>query len=116
MENEYILRQNLWDKLYKEFDNYTDLLEKQDSNYAIEKSYETAIKSEIVDLFDPDVSEFNIEQIKYLNNRENVLDELYNIWINSDGDISQLIYESTSYEISHRQEKLVSERNIDIER
>lgn len=118
MEDERVMKQELWDKLYKEYDEYTDYLEKQDVNYIIERSYETAIKSEIVDIFDPEICKYDKDTIKALLSLDNPLSSLYDIWINCDGDILELIYDNTYPEIQKLKEDYLNKslKNIDKER
>ena len=67
------------------------------SSYAqeiIDKSYETAIKEEVIFLFYPESKQFDIDEIKALKNERNSLETLYQGWMDCDMNICELIEDS----------------------
>ena len=71
------MREELYNKLAKEYLEYEDKLKQLSIQEIIEKSYETAIKQEMTYYFDSASDYFNDEQIKVINKLEHPLDELY---------------------------------------
>lgn len=88
------MREKLYEKITKEFKNYIKDLKTKDVDYIIDRSYETAIKEEMIYCFDPNSRYFSDEQIKILNKSSSPLNELYSDWISNDFSIGDEIRES----------------------
>lgn len=83
------MREELYNKLAKEYLEYEDKLKQLSIQEIIEKSYETAIKQEMTYYFDSASDYFNDEQIKVINKLEHPLDELYDDWLDNDLGIGE---------------------------
>lgn len=90
------MREKLYEKITKEFENYIKDLKTKDVDYIIDRSYETAIKEEMIYCFDPNSRYFSDEQIKILNKSSSPLNELYSDWISNDFSIGDEIRESVN--------------------
>ena len=88
------IRQELYDKLEKELTSYKQELETLTSKEIIDKSYETAIKEEVIYLFYPESKQFDIDEIKALKSEKNSLETLYQGWMDCDMNICQLLEDS----------------------
>lgn len=67
------IRQELYDKLENELDSYKKSLLELSNKEVIDKSYETAIKEEMIYFFYPDSKQFDIKEIRALKQEENSL-------------------------------------------
>lgn len=110
MNKELNLRNSLWNKLKKEFIQYKDEVIKGDKGFIVDRAYEITIKDRLVDMFDPVVNNLDIESIKALNHLDTPLEELYNCWIKSDGDIDELLSDSLWYDITNITNKYHEEK------
>ena len=81
----------VYDKLSNEYISYISNLKLLDKDKIIEKSYETTIKEEIVAMFYPDNNYFAKKYLKKLLRSSNSLDELYNIWMDNDKGLNEVI-------------------------
>lgn len=88
------IRQELYDKLENELTSYKKDLETLTSKEIIDKSYETAIKEEVIYLFYPESKQFDIDEIKALKNEKNSLETLYQGWMDCDLNINELLEDS----------------------
>ena len=88
------MREKLYKKITNEYENYIKNLKTKDIDFVIDRSYETAIKEEMIYCFDPDSRYFSDEQIKVLNKSSSPLNDLYNDWIRNDFSIGDEIRES----------------------
>jgi hypothetical protein len=84
-------RQELYDKLLKENESYKDNLFNLPIKEVIDKSYETAIKDELIYLFYPGSEKFNLDEIKALKRENNSLETLYQGWMDCDLNINELL-------------------------
>lgn len=85
------IRQELYDKLVKENETYKEDLLKLSTKEVIGKSYETAIKEELVYMFYPESNMFDIKEIKALKSENNSLETLYQGWMDCDLNLNQLL-------------------------
>jgi len=86
--------EELSDKVYKklknEYKNYIEELSKFNISSIIEKSYETAIKNEMVETFYYNYK-YSEEDYKERLEEENLLNSLYKNWMDSDYGISNVL-------------------------
>ena len=106
--NEITLREKLWDKVSKEFDDF----KKEQLNESKETIFENAFKistlNDFVDMCDPDCGCLNINEVKALLKEKYPAHTLYNFYMKTDaGGISDL-YESIWY----RLKDLVDRNNL----
>ena len=106
--NEITLREKLWDKVSKEFDDF----KKDQLNESKETIFENAFKistlNDFVDMCDPDCGCLNIDEVKALLKEKYPAHTLYNFYMKTDaGGISDL-YESIWY----RLKDLVDRNNL----
>lgn len=97
--NEITLREKLWDKVSKEFDDF----KKEQLNESKETIFENAFKistlNDFVDMCDPDCGCLNIDEVKALLKEKYPAHTLYNFYMKTDaGGISDL-YESIWYRL-----------------
>lgn len=90
------MREKLYEKITKEYENYVNDLKTKDVDYIIDRSYETAIKEEMIYCFDPNSRYFSDEEIRILNKSSSPLNDLYNDWISNDLSIGDEIRESVN--------------------
>ncbi len=88
------IRQELYDKLENELSSYKSSLTELSSKEIIDKSYETAMKEELICFFYPNSEQFDFEEIKALKQEENSLNSLYQGWMDCDLNICQLLEDS----------------------
>jgi len=84
------IRQELYDKLENEYNNFIDELKTLPPEKIIDKSYEKVMKEETLSMFIPESKMFDMEELKALNKEKNPLEYLYQGWMNSDLNINQL--------------------------
>lgn len=96
-ENEKYYRELLHKKIQSQFSSFKETLILKNKLELIRDSYEITIKSEIVDLFIPLEWNFSLDEIKCLLHKDNILDDLYNDWMKSDGGIHTIIRDSLEY-------------------
>lgn len=106
--SEITLREKLWDKVSKEFDDF----KKEQLNESKETIFENAFKistlNDFVDMCDPDCGCLNIDEVKVLLKEKYPAHTLYNFYMKTDaGGISDL-YESIWY----RLKDLVDRNNL----
>lgn len=90
------MREKLYEKIIKEYENYVNDLKTKDVDYIIDRSYETAIKEEMIYCFEPNSRYFSDEEIRILNKSSSPLNDLYNDWISNDLSIGDEIRESVN--------------------
>ena len=107
------IRQELYDKLDKEYNTFIEEIKQLPPEQIIDKSYEKVMKEEFVGMFYPENTEYDISDIKALNKSKNPLEELYQGWMDFDGGI----HESLGYSVENTIEDLKKEqRNKSMER
>lgn len=94
------IRQELYEKLENELTSYKRELATLTSKEIIDKSYETAIKEEVIYLFYPESKQFDIDEIKALKNEKNSLETLYQGWMDCDLNINELLEDSVRDTVS----------------
>lgn len=82
-----------YDKMNLEFMKFQNKLLSSDNKTILEKAYEYIFKYEVLALFEPEDSLFNIEEIHSLLEYINPLDSIYNEWLNNDMNINYLFLE-----------------------
>lgn len=94
-ENDKLLQ-----KLERELKKYKAYIKEQGVDFAIDKAYELTVKQEIIDCiaYDSDLSK---EQIKALLKFDNVLDEFYDEWLNTDGNLREHLNYSVNKSVEH---------------
>lgn len=90
MDKELKIREQLYNKLKEEYDNFINYLKEQTPDKILDKAYEKVMKEETYNMFYPDSNKFDIEQIKTLIKTEAPLDELYQGWMRSDVNLNEL--------------------------
>lgn len=82
-ENDELLK-----KLEQELKDYKAYIKEQGVDYAIDKAYELTVKQEIIDCIAYD-SDLSNEQRKALLKTNNVLDDCYDEWLKTDGNLRE---------------------------
>lgn len=80
-ENDKLLQ-----KLEQELKDYKEYVKEQGVNYAIDKAYELTVRQEIIDCLIYDNS-FTNEDINALLKCDNILEQCYDEWLKSDGNL-----------------------------
>lgn len=90
MEEQVEIKQKLIKKLEQEIKEFKTEIREKGVDFAIDKAYELTSKQEMIDCLQFD---FNLSktQIKALNSRECLLDELYADWLKFDGNMREHI-------------------------
>ncbi len=82
------------DKLYKKLEDelkeFKKNIKEKGADYAIDRAYEITVKQEIIDSIKND-NTLSKTQTNALLSETNVLDELYDDWISSDGNMRENI-------------------------
>lgn len=81
-----ILKTKLIDKLENEFNDYKQNLLNETPEKIIEKSYETAVKQEIIDCFNYDMA-YSKDELKTLLKEPNLVHQSYDEWLSTDGHL-----------------------------
>lgn len=97
MDKEIKVREQLYNKLNEEYNQFINYLKEQIPDKILDKAYEKVMKEETLAMFYPDSNKFDIEQIKALIKTEAPLDELYQGWMRSDVNLNEL-YEDNIYD------------------
>ena len=84
-ENDKLLR-----KLEQELNHYKEYVKEQGIDFAIDKAYELTVKQEIIDCLIYD-NNFSKEQINALLKCDNVLEQCYDEWLHSDGNLRETL-------------------------
>ena len=92
-DNNEILKEKLYDKLSKEYEEYLKDLKTKDIDYIIEKSYQTTMKESILKLFYPSLYDGEEKEIKALLDENHLLNCFYDKWLKVDCDISDMLIE-----------------------
>ena len=86
-------REDVIEKAEKEFHDFIeDIRETDEIEQAINKAYEITIKQELLDLLEYDMVEnglYNKSDIEKMLEIDNILDYLYNEWLDFDGNIRE---------------------------
>ena len=101
MDEKKILLEKLQDKLELEYSNFINELKYESKEYIIEQAYEITAKQEIKDyLAGREASE---EELKVLLKKAYVLDNMYDKWLDTDGNL----YEALQYAVDDRIGELI---------
>jgi hypothetical protein len=84
------IREELYNKLQKEYERFIEYLKEQKPQIILERAYEKVFKEETKDMFYPEYDKFNEEDIRALNKIENPLDKLYDGWMDCDINLNEL--------------------------
>lgn len=86
------IKDKLIEKLEKEYKDFVEDLKKKTPEEIIDKSYELVVKNETI----AEIKDMGLEknEIKALLKEDNLLTEIYDDWINSDGRLGELIYDT----------------------
>ena len=76
-------------KVKNEFNDYKKKLLELPKELIVDKSYETAVKQEFID--ELEYKDLYIDEKKALINRDNLLDEFYNDWLDTDAGLYEAI-------------------------
>lgn len=118
MEEE--IRQELYDKLEKEYQSFIEEIKTLPPEKIIDKSYEKVMKEETLSMFYPESKMFDMEEIKALNKEKNPLEYLYQGWLDSDLNLNQLYEDNVRdslYDLAEEQrQKSKENRKKDKER
>lgn len=98
------MEEKLFEKLNKELESLKSKMRKGGIDYAIDKSYELTTKQEIIDSIQYDHNLSNTE-IKALLSKENLLDSLYDDWLDFDGNMREHI----NYSVDESLNSIVSD-------
>ena len=82
-ENDKLLR-----KLEQELNHYKEYVKEKGVDFAIDKAYELTVKQEVIDCIAYD-NELSKEQIKALLKCDNVLEDCYDEWLKTDGNLRE---------------------------
>lgn len=105
-KEERVLKQWVYDKVSKEYQEFLAELKKLSVEAVIEKAYEKVMKEEVVSLLYPDVSRLSDEQNLALLTADNTLERIYNDWLHFDGNACDIYLDSieeTSNKLIKRQ-------------
>ncbi len=94
-ENDELLK-----KLEQELKDYKTHVKERGVDYAIDKAYELTVKQEIIDCiaYDSDLSK---EQKKALLKCDNVLNDCYDEWLKTDGNLREHLNYSVDKSVEH---------------
>jgi len=113
--NEMEIRNNLYEKLEKEFKDFIEELKQKEPQEIIDNAYQITIKKELVSMFYPESEQYDIDEIKALNKTKEPLEELYQGWMDSDAGINSALEDSV-YETLEEVEKEQRQKKKDRER
>lgn len=101
------MRDELIEKVAKEFHDFIEEIRETDEiEQAINRAYEIVIKEEILDMVQYDITEndiYNKSDIEKMLKINNLLDYLYNEWLDFDGNIR----ESLEYSVDLALENII---------
>ena len=83
-------KDRLQQKLEQELEDYKSYIKEQGIDFAIEKAYELTVKQEIIDCLIYD-NNFTEEQITALLKCDNILEQCYDEWLKSDGNLKDTL-------------------------
>ncbi|MBQ8234747.1 MAG: DUF3848 domain-containing protein [Bacilli bacterium] len=90
------IRQNLYNKLEKEFKDFIEEMKTNEPEVIVNSAYPIVMKEELLSMFYPESERFDIEEIKALNKIDSPLEELYQGWMDSDEGIHSVLEDSVS--------------------
>lgn len=93
-------KDKLLEKLEQELKDYKTYVREQGVDFAIDKAYELTVKQEVIDCLMYD-NELSKEQIKALLKFDNVLDDCYDEWLKTDGNLREHLNFSVDKSVNH---------------
>ena len=106
----------LLQKLEEELKEFKSYIKEQGVDFAIDKAYELTIKQEIIDsiIYDRTLSE---EEIEVLLKCDNVLDQCYDEWLKTDGNLREHLNYSVDKSVEHitddyRKDKIKANKEV----
>ena len=109
MSNDIKIREELYNKMSNDFNNYIDNLKNSSIENILDNAYEKTMRENILEEFTPEFKHYDIEKVKALNTYENPLDKLYKEWFKSDIGIHTLfedsIYDTLTDIVKEQKEK-----------
>lgn len=115
MNNEMKIREEVYNKMEQEYNNFIEKVKLKTLEEIIQSSYEKVCKEEILGDFYPEYEHYDIQKIKALNKCEEPLDEIYQEWLKDDGGLHQAM-EDSIYDTLATLEKEQKEKNKSRER
>jgi len=94
--NEMEIRQNLYNKLEKEFKDFIEEMKTNEPEVIVNSAYPIVMKEELLSMFYPESERFDIEELKALNKIDSPLEELYQGWMDTDEGIHSVLEDSVS--------------------
>ena len=88
------IRENLYNKMQQEYNDFIENLKQQPPEKIIEGAYQKVIKEEILGDFYPEYEHYDIDKIKALGKTKEPLEELYQGWMDCDAGIHQVLEDS----------------------
>ena len=110
------IRQELYDKMQNEYNEYLNELKNSDAQNIINNAYQITMKEEIVSFFYPELEKYDIEDIRALNKTKNPLEELYQGWMDSDAGIHSVLEDSVDYTIEDLKKEQKEKQKKSMER
>ena len=92
--NELEIREELYNKIEKEFESYKEKLKQLPPDKVLDNAYQYVMKEELHSMFYPEYEKYDIEQVKALNKTEFPLQELYDGWMDTDVGINSILEDS----------------------
>lgn len=92
MTKNQILKDKLYDKIEKEFKEFTESLQLLQPDEIIEKSYEIAIKQELTYVFQNDL--FSEKEMEDFLKVDYLLSQCYCEWLGNDYSIIDILYDT----------------------
>lgn len=88
------IRENLYDKMQQEYNNFIENLKQQPPEKIVDSAYQKVIKEELLGYFYPEYEHYDIDKIKALSKTKEPLEELYQGWMDCDAGIHQVLEDS----------------------
>lgn len=95
MNKDMKIREEVFQKMEQEYNNFIGELKISTPETIIERSYEKVMKEEILSDFFPEYEHYDMEKIKVLNKQKEPLEELYQGWMDCDNGIHNILEDST---------------------
>lgn len=88
-QKEIKLKTEFIEKVEQEYSNFKEKLEKKSPKEIISKSYELVVKEQIKD--ELKYRNYDINELKALNKKYDVLEEFYQDWLSADGRLGEIL-------------------------
>ncbi len=98
------IQKELYEKMQKEFSEFIQQLKQKSIDDVLEKSYEKTIKELLMMLFEPSISNFEFDEIGFLNQCDCPLEALYQGWMDNDRGIYEVLEDTISLTINYLKE------------